>query len=344
MPFANPFRPPYTSPAGRRLLAAIGVGGALAIAYVWLSMVRMPGISYAGPLPPLTADESALADELRNGVNLLATDIGERSTLRGLGKAADALERELATAGYDVQRQTYDTRDGATCDNLEVELFGDAHRDEIVVVGAHYDSVVGTPGADDNASGAAAVLALARAFSGKKTDRTLRFVEFANEEPPYFQTESMGSLVYARRSQARGERIVAMISLETIGYFSSASDTQKYPPPFDLFYPSTGDFIAIVGDTASRDLVWQTIATFRSTTEFPSQGTSAPAWVPGIGWSDHWSFWQAGYPAIMVTDTAPYRLPSYHSSGDTPEVIDYERMARVVAGIERVVGEIVGRR
>jgi Zn-dependent M28 family amino/carboxypeptidase len=135
-----------------------------------------------------------------------------------------------------------------------------------------------------------------------------------------------------------------MISLETIGYFSSASNSQKYPPPFDLFYPSTGDFIAIVGDTASRDLVRQSIDTFRRTTEFPSQGTAAPAWVPGIGWSDHWSFWQAGYPAIMVTDTAPYRLPSYHSSGDTPEAIDYERMARVIAGVERVVGELVGRR
>ena len=151
----------------------------------------------------------------------------------------------------------------------------------------------------------------------------------------------MGSLLYARACRECGDRIVAMLSLETIGYYSSLSGSQRYPFPFSLAYPSTGDFIAFVGDLGSRGLVRDSIDVFRQTTKFPSEGGALPGWIPGIGWSDHWSFWQAGYPGIMVSDTAPFRYPHYHTTRDTPDQLDYDRMARVVRGLDHVVASLV---
>jgi hypothetical protein len=144
----------------------------------------------------------------------------------------------------------------------------------------------------------------------------------------------MGSLVYAKRCKDRGERIVAMLSLETIGFYSDVKGSQKYPPPLSLFYPSTGNFIGFVGDRSSTDLMRSVVKTFRATTRFPSEGAALFASLPGVGWSDHWSFWQVGYPGVMVTDTAPFRYPHYHTGADTPDKLDYE--------LERVVGELVG--
>jgi Zn-dependent M28 family amino/carboxypeptidase len=208
-------------------------------------------------------------------------------------------------------------------------------------VGAHYDSVVGSPGANDNASGVAGLLALARRFAGKPRGQTLRFVAFVNEEPPYFQTEEMGSLVYAKRCQARGDNISAMVSLETIGYFSDAPGSQKYPSAgLGFFYPSKGNFIGFVGNTRSRALLRSAVSAFKKERKLPCEGASLPAVIPGIGWSDQWSFWQCGYPAIMVTDTAPFRYPHYHSSTDTPDKLDYDRFALVVSGMEKVIAEL----
>jgi Zn-dependent M28 family amino/carboxypeptidase len=232
--------------------------------------------------------------------------------------------------------------DGVPCDNVEAEVRGRERPADIVVVGAHYDSLAFTSGADDNASGVAALLALARAFAGAHPRTTLRFVAFANEEPPYFQTANMGSLVYAKRSRARGEHIVAMLSLETIGYYSDAPGSQRYPPPMGLAYPDRGDFIGFVGDRTSADLVRRVVATFRTTTHFPSEGAAPFSLIPGVGWSDQWSFWQVGYPGVMVTDTAPFRYPRYHTAQDTPDALDYDRMARVVAGLERVIADLAG--
>jgi len=243
--------------------------------------------------------------------------------------------------GYGVREQTF-VVEGKAVKNLEAELPGQSCPHEIILFGAHYDSVVGSPGANDNATGVAAVLALARFAKQYRFARTLRFVTFANEEPPYFQTPHMGSQVYAREAAQRGERIAAMVSLETIGYYSDLSGSQSYPFPFGFFYPKTGNFIGFVGNLASRDLVRRIVASFRKHTSFPSEGVVAPKIVPGISWSDQWSFWQRGYPGAMITDTAFYRYGQYHSLRDTPEIIDYERVARVVAGLEHVLGELAG--
>ena len=238
-------------------------------------------------------------------------------------------------AGLQPRRDTYELN-GQACHNIEAEIRG--NRPEIVVIGAHYDSVFGSPGANDNGSGVAALLALARRFAGKQTEQTLRFVAFVNEEPFYFQSKQMGSFVYASRCKARGDQISAMISLETIGYFSDAPGSQIYPAPgLGLFYPSTGNFIGFVGNVRSRALVRRAIGLFRQQAKLPSEGAALPSFIPGVGWSDQWAFWQHGYPGIMITDTAPFRYPHYHEATDTPDKLDYDRFTLVVSGVEKMI-------
>ena len=284
--------------------------------------------------------EVVLRAELVADVHALAGDIGERNLNRypQLVAATDLIEASLVRAGLTPRRESYELR-GRACHNIEVQIRG--ARPEILVVGAHYDSVSGSPGANDNASGVAGLLALARRFAGKPCGQALRFVAFVNEEPPYFQTEEMGSLVYARRCQDRGDKISAMISLETIGYFSDEPGSQKYPSAgLGFFYPSKGNFIGFVGNTRSRALLRSAVAAFKNERKLPCEGAALPAFIPGIGWSDHWAFWECGYPAIMVTDTAPFRYPHYHSSTDTPDKLDYDRFALVVSGMEKVIAEL----
>lgn len=279
------------------------------------------------------------SERLSKDVARLASDIGERNLFkpRALDAAAEFLEGSFKGAGYAARRQTFSV-EGRACSNLEAEIRGS---DEIVVIGAHYDSVSGSPGANDNASGAAAVLELARLFAGKTTGRTLRFVQFVNEEPPHFQTPSMGSLVYAQACRERGEKITAMMSVETIGYYSDERGSQKYPFPFNLFYPSRGNFIGVVGNRASRRIVKAVARSFRRLGKIPCESVATFESIPGIGWSDQWAFWRHGYPGIMVTDTAPFRYPHYHTAQDTPDKVDFVRMARVVEGLEGAISDLL---
>ena len=195
------------------------------------------------------------------------------------------------------------------------------------------------PGANDNATGTAAVIELARSLANLRGRSSLRIrlVLFVNEEPPYFRTERMGSLVYARALKRSGEPVVGMLSLETLGFYSDRPHSQHYPSPLDMLHPDKGDFVAFVGPTSSRAFVRRTVGAFRAVAPFPSQGGTAPAFIQGIDWSDHWSFGQIGIPAVMVTDTATFRYPYYHSPSDTPDKVDYERLARVVSGLERMI-------
>jgi len=331
-----------TAGSGAWIGRLIGLGLVLLVAFLAvLYCTRMPGRSYAGPLEPLTEHEQALRDELREHVGVLAGNIGERNMirLRALRAAADYLRSSLVAMGYDVREQAFRVQ-GEEVRNLEVEVRGSARPEEIVLIGAHYDSVIGAPGANDNASGVAALLALTRWAREQTFARTVRFVAFVNEEPPFFQSKAMGSRAYAREAKKRGEKIVAMVSLETIGCYLDTPGSQSYPAPFGFFYPRTGNFIAFVGNVGSRDLVHRVISAFRETTKFPSEGAAAPGWIPGIGWSDQWSFWQEGYSGVMVTDTALFRYAHYHTERDLPEMLDYERMARVVVGLERVIAAL----
>jgi Zn-dependent M28 family amino/carboxypeptidase len=357
-------RPPTTpvsdEPAARRTtrrLRVISRGAVRRLAWVvvilvfaagasWWTMIRMPGASHSGPLPPITVEQTAAADRMKADIDALTSSIGQRSTYhaRQLAESALWIKGRLESMGYAVVEHSYASR-GAACPNMHVEIRG-ASPDpslatEIVLVGAHFDSYQGTPGADDNASGVAMTLELARRFIGSSPTRTLRLTFFVNEEPPAFQTDDMGSLIYARKARADGDRIVAMLSLESVGYYRDEPGSQKYPPPLSSFYPDRGDFIAFVGNIASRALVRRAVGVFRETTPFPSEGASLPDGIPGIGWSDHWAFWQEGIPAIMVTGTAPFRNPHYHTPGDTPEIVDVGRMSRVADGVERVLRDLL---
>ena len=307
------------------------------------SCMDMPKHSYSGPFQPLSGDEVLVRDRLRKHVTTLAGEIGERNIwhARGLEASAEYIEKALIDAGYRVDRQEF-TVEGTTVANLEAERAGTSLSEEIVIVGAHYDSVIGCPGANDNASGVAGLLEIARLLATEELSRTVRFVAFVNEEPPFFLTTDMGSRVYAARSRQRRENVVAMLSIETIGYYSEEPGSQHYPFPFSFFYPTTANFIGFVANVSSRRLVRRAIGTFRAQTQFPSEGLVAPEWVTGVGWSDHWSFWKQGYPAILITDTALFRYDHYHTPQDTPEKLDYARTARVVTGLTRVVADLAG--
>lgn len=296
----------------------------------------------------LSEEEIALRSELAADVLELAGGIGERNMHHypQLLAAADFIENSFSRAGLQPRRDSYGLN-GKVCHNIEATVRGaqgaaasQPPDSKIILIGAHYDSVFGSPGANDNGSGVAAMLALARRFATKSTTHTLRFVAFVNEEPPYFQTSEMGSLVYAGRCKAHGDEIKAMISLETIGYFSDAPNSQKYPGALGAFYPRVGNFIGFVGNVGSRELLRRAVAVFREQKKLPSQGAALPSFVPGVGWSDQWSFWQHKYPGIMITDTAPFRYPHYHAATDTPDKLDYDRFALVVSGVEKMIEEL----
>ena len=301
----------------------------------------MPEKSYTGRFLPLSEKEKALSSFLYDHVSELAGKIGERNIWlpSKLNSAAAYIEKTWFEQDYAVRHQKYDAR-GVESVNLEITLPGTSLAEEIILIGAHYDSVSGSPGANDNGSGVAALLEISRLLGSRKFARTIRLVAFTNEEPPFFLGSEMGSKVYASRARQRKENIVAMFSLETMGYFSEAPYSQSYPFPFSFFYPHTANFIGFVGNLGSRYLVKQSLGAFRRHTKFPSEGTAAPGWITGIGWSDHWSFWREGYRAIMVTDTALFRYEHYHTPEDTPDKIDYNRLARVTLGLSEVIAEL----
>jgi hypothetical protein len=321
------------------ILLALVAAGYGALHY----MTAVPGTSYRGAPPALTPEEAALAVALGRHVATIAAREHNVVHYDELEKVARYIEATLASAGYVVGRQEF-VADGEVVRNIDATIEPARASDpEVIVVGAHYDSVRGSPGANDNGSGTAALLELARLLrdlSGTSNKR-IRFVLFVNEEPPYFRTEAMGSLNYARALAQRRERVVAMYSLETIGFYSSEPGSQAYPAPFGLIFPDRGDFVAFVGLLGSRPLLQETIRSFRSHTSFPSIGGVAPGFVPGIAWSDHWAFAEQGFQAVMITDTAPFRYPHYHRSSDTPDKVDTENLARLVKGIERTIRDLV---
>ena len=315
------------------LLIALSVVGVL-----WMTAV--PGRSHAGPLPPLTPDQAQLASRLQEHVRAIASRPHNVIHPQELERAALYIEGALAGMGYAVHPQPF-RADGQEVRNIEVVIepapsVADA---STLVVGAHYDSYLHAPGANDNGTGVAGVIELARLLADlrRRSSIRIRLALFVNEEPPYFKTERMGSLVYAKRLKQSGEPVLGMFSLETLGWYGDAAHSQRYPPPLGLLYPTTGNFVAFVGLTSSRALVRRTVASFRALVPFPSVGGTAPGIIPGIDWSDHWAFEQVGIPALMVTDTALFRYPHYHTPADSPDKVDYDRLARVVSGLERVI-------
>jgi Zn-dependent M28 family amino/carboxypeptidase len=279
-------------------------------------------------------EDQALTQRLRTHVGELAGKIGERNIFRptALQAAASYIEHEWKQQGYAVKQLPYEVS-GVRCLNLEAARRGGAREREILLIGAHYDTVRGSPGANDNASGVSALLEISRLFASIDPAMTVRFVAFVNEEQPFFTSRQQGSMMYAEEARRRGDDIRLMASIETIGWYSSEPRSQNYPPLFNLFHPNRADFIGIVSNFRSRAAMRRLAAAFRANSDFPLETTATFSFVPGVSWSDHRSFWRQGYRAVMITDTAFYRYRHYHAPSDTPEKLAYAGFARVTLGL-----------
>ncbi len=295
--------------------------------------------------PPLTENERRLVQRLVRHVDMLAELIGPRcmSLPSALEAAAAYIRRTWSVAGYSIETQSYLVNRGRA-ENLFVEIEGRRRPNEIIVVGAHYDTISDTPGADDNASAVAALLELSRMFVAASPGRTLRFVAFTNEEPPFFYTTEMGSEVYARSCRVRGDKIVGMICLEMLGYYDTSPGSQRYPDKIPglltRFLPQRGDFIAFVSNLRSVKLLHEVRKGFRRAVHFPLLAVPLPEAIPEIHFSDHGSFWAQHYPALMVTDTSFFRNPHYHQPSDRAVTLDFGRLARVTQGLSGSIGRI----
>lgn len=299
----------------------------------WLLRLSLPVIVIAQPLVPAAAQP--LEQRLKTHLHRLAEEIGERNLdhPESYKKAEANLTQVMRSYGYKVHRQVYRVGRGEVANLVAIRP---GNTGKTLVVGAHYDTAHGTPGADDNASGCAALLELARLLKKTKKGPTLRLVFFANEEPEYFQTEGMGSLVYARKCAKNKDQLAGMLSLECIGYYSDQPQSQKFPVGI-TGYPDTGNFLGFVSDLSSKPLMERCLGLFKKGSKMPAEGLAAPSFLKGIGWSDHWSFWQCGYQAVMVTDTAPFRNPNYHAHTDRLKTVDLKRLAQVVQGLEQLL-------
>lgn len=307
---------------------------------VFRKYLAMPGRSFAGPGRSLSAAEGQLAAELRGHVTALAS-IGVRhhKDEGTLGQSEAYIVKAFRDLGYEPRVETF-VFDGVSMSNIEVTIPGTELADEYFVVGAHYDTVPHCPGANDNASGIAGMLALARWLKQCRFKRSIKLVAYANEEFNGGPWEAMGSFHHARGCKERGEKIVGMISLEMIGYFDDREGSQKYPFPFNLFYPTRGNFIAFVGNRASAPFVRSCIEEFRRHKLYPSEGVAAPERFSDIARSDHWSYWQQGWQAFMVTDTSNFRYPFVHTSEDTVDKLDFDAMSRIVSGVKLIADKI----
>jgi len=292
------------------------------------------------PAPPTTPPRAS-EESLRDNLTVLAREIGERHTgqYESLQRARGWINDALRGQGFSPTEQVF-TVDNKKVANIVAEIKGEQHPEQIVILGAHYDTARGTPGADDNGTGVVALLEIAGALAKHKPSKTIRFVFFTNEEPPYFQTEEMGSLVYARQCASDEDEVVAMLSLEMLGYYTDAPDSQHYPPVIGSFYPDEGNFLAFVGNRENSRLTRRVHRLFEGASELPSESLSAPEWVQGIGFSDQWSFWQVGYPGVMVTDTAFMRNGHYHEPTDTTDTIDFTRLTAATDGLIDVAVEL----
>lgn len=309
----------------KRLMPYI-VGFSILFVYLYYTTV-MPGESYKGPI---IATDKELQAKLEQHVRMLT--MAERNQYLGLTRSRDYIVADLKSKGFEPILQTHKT-DNIMVSNIEVIIPGQIK--DTVVIGAHYDSINGTVGANDNASGVAGLLELAQSF--KNPHHSIRLVWFVNEEPPYFKTHEMGSYIYVEMLDKEKVPIVAAYSFDMIGSYYEAPNTQRYPPPMNFFYPNTGNFIGFVGNQSSRSLVSKSVLAFReSGAKIGSEAVAAPSFIRGTDYSDNWSFYQFGYKALMVTDTSFNRYGYYHTEGDTIDKLNFPAMSVTVSGLREM--------
>jgi hypothetical protein len=315
------------------MLTALGVFAAcvLFFAWFWVTGPLLNPLKRAAAIP--SVDSARIEGHVRKVTEMFSPR--DFSHPENLDRAAAYISGEFEKTAGKVSDQPFQVG-GRTYRNV-VASFG-PETEEVIVVGAHYDTHGELPGADDNASGVAGLLELAVLLGSERLPRRVELVAYALEEMPFFGSRVMGSAIHARSLHDTGIRVRAMFSLEMIGYFSDEPGSQKFPAALlRLFYPNRGDFIAVVGRLRDGRLVRCVKASMASAADLPVHSINAPPWIPGVDLSDHASYWQLGIPAVMITDTAFYRNERYHTEEDTPETLDYARMAKVVEGVLRAV-------
>jgi len=267
----------------------------------------------------------------RNSVN--------RKTYEQLLRCEEWIVQRWESQGYRVKKQTF-SFEGRDYSNLEIEIRGRSAPSEIIIVSAQYDTLPDSPGANNNGSGMAILFELTRLFRNHTLDRTVRFLNFVNEEDPFFGTEMMGSYQYAKRCRERHEDIQVMLSLDALGIYTDRPNSQHYPFPYSLVYPRRGNFLAFIGDFSSRKAMITATRGFKKGSSFPIEAGVVPKSLEPAGWSDHSSFWKFGYPGIMVTDTGGFRSIFHTTKEDTMEKLNFEAMARIVAGLRGSILEL----
>jgi hypothetical protein len=283
--------------------------------------------------------EGEMMENLKRHIQVLSQDIGERNfwQYQNLERAADYIKGEFRKYGYEPREQIYHL-EGKPYRNIIATKKGEIQSDKIIIICAHYDSVVGSPGADDNASGIAGLLELARRLAQENTKKTIKFITMVNEEPPFFMSKDMGSFQYARQVRKKGDNIEAVLCLESLGYYQDKKGSQHYPLGFSFSYPDKGNFIAVVSNFNSRGLLKRIVKEFRQATDFPLEYLVGFSFLAqAIGFSDHWSFWRFGFKAVMITDTAFYRTPYYHTQEDTLDKLDFNSLSLVIEGLHGVL-------
>lgn len=329
----------------RRWAAVLGLAVAMALVFTWWFLARCEGHWQGVPIESQRASElTKIERDLRADVLHLSVDIGERNLrddlrYRALQRASAWIRERWESQGYEVREQAFSVQ-GRSVSNLEIEIAGHHLPREIVVVSAQHDTLPGSPGANNNASGEAVLLQLSAMLRGTQPDRTIRLISFTTEEDPWFGTDDMGSRHYARRCRERREDVHAMLALDSMGYFRQEPHTQRLPFPFSALYPDRGNFLAFIGNIRCRPPVVTATRGFHKGSEFPIEAGLAPEWVEGVTWSDHSSFWRYGYPGIQVTDTGGFRSPHHTLPSDTPEKLDYRALARVTFGLFGAVLEL----
>ena len=299
------------------------------------------GWTEASDVSGFSLNKREIEINLEKIVVYLSERIGVRNYERyqNLNLSADYIADQFVKMGLDVEVMSYWFKD-KEYRNIVAEKPSKNKEKGIVIVGAHYDSCF-NPGADDNASGVAGMLELARLLKKVETKKRIRFIAFTNEEPPFFKTDFMGSFVCASQMKKNEEKIEIAIILESIGFYSEERNSQGYPFPLGLFYPNKGNFIGVVSNFPSWKIAKKIATSFKNNAKLPMEFIAAPAGVSGIDFSDHASFWKNGYSAVMVTDTAFLRNKNYHQQTDLPGTLNYGKMAEVVWGLKEAVADFV---
>lgn len=314
----------------RSIRAALGlVLGALLFGLAAITCTSQPFVRSQAPLAPIPNVDPA---RLEAHVRALAVDLHPRSytSPARLDAVAAYVRRAFEAVPGRLEEQVFEV-EGKAYRNVILSL--GPRTDERVIVGAHYDAALGLPGADDNASGVAGLLELAPALAAVKLGVQVDLVAWTLEEPPYFATNDMGSVHHARALSAKGIKVRAALSLEMIGYFADTPNSQHYPVPgMSAVHGDRGNFIAVVGRPADHALLASVKGAMSGATDLPVRSLAAPAIVQGVDWSDHRAYWAEGFTAVMITDTSFLRNVRYHTAADTPDTLDYRRMAKVVQG------------